>query len=129
MAPGPDAAPEVFLLDSIGELGRSYRLGTLALLGGTFAPKGGHNVLEPLAAGLPVLHGPFVSNISATLAACPDATFAADDAASVARIAGALLSDDALRKSAAAAAEALFRSNRGAAARAAEIAISLMEGA
>jgi len=125
--PGPDAAPEVFLLDSIGELGRSYQLGTVALLGGTFAPRGGHNVLEPLAAGLPVLHGPSISNIAATLAACPGATFAADGADSLAKTAGALLSDRALRTKAAAEAEALFRANRGAAARAAALAIGLME--
>ncbi len=122
----PDAPSDVFLLDSIGELGRSYRLGTLAFLGGTFAPKGGHNVLEPLAAGLPVLHGPSVSNIAATLAACPGATFVATDADSLARTAGSLLSDPVLRALAAARAEALFRENRGAAARAASLAIALL---
>jgi 3-deoxy-D-manno-octulosonic-acid transferase len=128
-APGLDATPEVFLLDSIGELGTSYRLGTLALLGGTFAAKGGHNVLEPLAAGLPVLHGPSVFNIAATLAACPGATFATDDAGSLARTASTLLSDGALRAKAAAAAETLFRTNRGAAARAAALTIGLLEQA
>ncbi len=128
-APGPDERPEVFLLDSIGELGRSYRLGTLALLGGTFAAKGGHNVLEPLAAGLPVLHGPSVFNIAATLAACPGATFAAFDVGSLARMTGALLCDGTLRARAASAAEALFRANRGAAHRAAALAIGLMESA
>ena len=123
-----EASPEVFLLDSIGELGRSYRLGTLAFLGGTFAPRGGHNVLEPLAASLPVLHGPSVSNIAATLAACPGATFLAEDGESLARTAALLLSDGSLRAGAAEAAEALFRKNRGAAARAAALAIGLMEG-
>jgi 3-deoxy-D-manno-octulosonic-acid transferase len=127
--PGTGGRPDVFLLDTIGELGGAYRLGTLAFLGGTFAPKGGHNVLEPLAAGLPVLHGPSVSNIAATLAAAPGATFQSADAATLAESAARLLSDAPLRARAAEEAAALWRANRGAAGRAALLAVGILEGA
>jgi len=49
---------QVLLLDTIGELVHLYPLGTVCLMGGTWAPVGGHNALEPLAAGCPVLFGP-----------------------------------------------------------------------
>ena len=125
--PASGGTPEVYLLDTIGELGGAYRLGTLAFLGGTFAPKGGHNVLEPLAAGLPVLHGPSVSNIAATLATASGATFPASDAVSLAQNAARLLSDVSLRDRAAEQAAALFRANRGASGRAAALAVRLLE--
>jgi 3-deoxy-D-manno-octulosonic-acid transferase len=120
----PADRTDVFLLDTIGELGPSYRLGTIALLGGTFAPRGGHNVLEPLGAGLPVLHGRFTANIHATLDACPGAVFPSDGPDELARQAARLLADPALRSRAAEAARALFRENRGATARAAVLALA-----
>ena len=127
--PGPDPErSDVFLLDTLGELASAYSLGTLALLGGTFVPKGGHNVLEPLAAGLPVLHGPSVANISEPLEACPGATFGAEDAAGLAALALRLLRDPAARRDAAASARALFGRNRGATARTVAIALGLLEG-
>ncbi len=49
---------QVLLLDNIGELVHLYPLATVCLMGGTWAAVGGHNALEPLAAGCPVLFGP-----------------------------------------------------------------------
>jgi len=57
----PDRA-DVFLLDTIGELGRAYRFGSVAFLGGSLVTTGGHNPLEPAAWGVPVLSGPHVFN-------------------------------------------------------------------
>ena len=119
---------DVFLLDTLGELASAYTLGTLALLGGTFVPRGGHNVLEPLAAGLPVLHGPSVATIAATLEACPGATFGAEDAAGLAAETRRLLSDGGARRTAAEAARDLFARNRGATARTVAIALDLLGG-
>ena len=48
----------VVLLDTIGELASLYRLGTVAFIGGSLVPAGGHNILEPAQAGVPVLVGP-----------------------------------------------------------------------
>lgn len=53
---------DVFLIDTIGELARSYRLASLAFIGGSLVPTGGHNPLEPAVWGVPVLSGPHVFN-------------------------------------------------------------------
>ena len=52
------AAPEVLLLDSLGELLEFYAAADVAFVGGSLVPVGGHNLLEPAALGLPVLTGP-----------------------------------------------------------------------
>jgi 3-deoxy-D-manno-octulosonic-acid transferase len=59
-----DAMPaaSIFLLDSIGELGSVYGLATVAFVGGSLVPAGGHNPLEPARCGVPVLMGPHYEN-------------------------------------------------------------------
>ncbi|MGE3153758.1 MAG: 3-deoxy-D-manno-octulosonic acid transferase [Nitrospiraceae bacterium] len=59
-AAGPAGASEpwVLLLDTRGELGAVYHEAAIAFVGGTLAPVGGHNLLEPAAWGKPVLFGP-----------------------------------------------------------------------
>ncbi len=54
---------EVLLLDSLGELASLYAGARVAFVGGTFEPIGGHNLLEPLQAGAPVLFGPHTGNV------------------------------------------------------------------
>jgi 3-deoxy-D-manno-octulosonic-acid transferase len=51
-----------FLIDTIGELARAYRLATMAFIGGSLVPTGGHNPLEPAVWGVPVLSGSHVFN-------------------------------------------------------------------
>lgn len=60
----PDAVLQggVLLLDSIGELAALYSLATLAFVGGSLVPRGGHNILEPAYYGVPILVGPHVDN-------------------------------------------------------------------
>jgi len=61
----PDHAVEgdaIFLLDTIGELARAFRHGTIAFIGGSLVPAGGHNPLEPAVWGVPVLSGPSIEN-------------------------------------------------------------------
>ena len=58
----PVANAEVLLVDTMGELMLFYAASDLALVGGTLAPIGGHNFLEPAALGLPILSGPHVFN-------------------------------------------------------------------
>jgi 3-deoxy-D-manno-octulosonic-acid transferase len=50
------------LLDSIGELASVYSLATLAFVGGSVVPSGGHNPLEPAQFGVPVVMGPHYAN-------------------------------------------------------------------
>lgn len=49
---------DVLLLDSIGELAALYAAASVAFVGGTLAEVGGHNLLEPLFEGCPVVFGP-----------------------------------------------------------------------
>ena len=59
------SAAEVILLDTIGELAKLYRIGTVIFIGGSLVSVGGHNVLEPAAYKKPVLFGPHMDNFSA----------------------------------------------------------------
>jgi len=53
---------EVIILDTLGELGRIYGLSQVSFVGGSLAPFGGHNLLEPAGFGCPVLFGPHTFN-------------------------------------------------------------------
>lgn len=57
-----EAAAEVILLDTIGELTSVFSLATIVFVGGSIAPTGGHNVLEPASVGAPVITGPHTHN-------------------------------------------------------------------
>ena len=124
----PEAGADVFLLDTVGDLAGTYALADAALLGGTFAPKGGHNVLEPLRAGTPVVVGPSIENIRETVDSARGAVFPAADAASAAEALAPLLAGGVPRAQAVAAAAALFSASSGAAARAAAAALELFDG-
>ncbi|MBW2001797.1 MAG: 3-deoxy-D-manno-octulosonic acid transferase, partial [Deltaproteobacteria bacterium] len=54
----------VFILNTFGELGQVYGLADIAFVGGSLAPKGGHNLLEPAFFGIPVLFGPYTYNFT-----------------------------------------------------------------
>ncbi|MFM8767161.1 MAG: DUF1501 domain-containing protein, partial [Rubrivivax sp.] len=69
--PGLARAADVWLGDSLGEMALYYGLADAALLGGSFAPLGGQNLIELIAAGCAVLTGPHTYNFAdATLQAC-----------------------------------------------------------
>lgn len=55
-------AGSVLLLDSVGELAALYALATIAFVGGSFVPRGGHNILEPAQHGVPIVVGPHTEN-------------------------------------------------------------------
>jgi 3-deoxy-D-manno-octulosonic-acid transferase len=116
---------DVFLLDTIGELASAYRCGAAAILGGTFVDKGGHNVLEPLRAGLPVVHGPSVANIRTVLESAGGAAFPARDGTDAGRTLVALLRDGAALRRAAEVSASLFSRSAGATARAVETILAL----
>lgn len=59
---GPEADAQVYLADTLGELGLWYRVAPISLVGGSLTPIGGHNPFEPAALGSAILHGPFVTN-------------------------------------------------------------------
>jgi len=53
---------DVLVLDTVGELEHVYALCSVAFVGGSVVPIGGHNLLEPAAFGVPVLFGPHTHN-------------------------------------------------------------------
>ncbi len=62
-APGEDALQaDVWLGDSMGEMPLYYALADAALLGGSFAPLGGQNLIEAAACGCPIVMGPHTFN-------------------------------------------------------------------
>jgi 3-deoxy-D-manno-octulosonic-acid transferase len=66
-ARGEPLAPEtqIYLVDTLGELGLFYRLAGIAFIGGSLVAKGGHNPFEAARLGCAVLHGPDMSNCAA----------------------------------------------------------------
>lgn len=62
--PGGGQAPAIWLGDSLGEMALYYGLADVALLGGSFEPLGGQNLIEAAACGCPVLMGPHTFNFA-----------------------------------------------------------------
>lgn len=89
---GPGGA-DVWIVDTLGEMGLWYRLCPVTLIGGTFGPVEGHNPWEPAALGSAVLHGPRVANFAADFAALDGAGAALPVGAE--GLAAAFLSDPA----------------------------------
>jgi 3-deoxy-D-manno-octulosonic-acid transferase len=52
----------VVILDTLGELGALYQLCTVAFVGGSLVPIGGHNILEPAVFAKPLLFGPYMDH-------------------------------------------------------------------
>lgn len=59
-----DQKYNVFILNTLGELGQVYGLADVAFVGGSLAPTGGHNLLEPASFSVPVLFGPHTFNFT-----------------------------------------------------------------
>lgn len=96
----PVPASEVFLVDSLGELPMFYAAADVAFVGGSLAPIGGHNLLEPAVLAMPVVTGPhnFNSEDIATLLRQADALQVVDDAPGLGAAVAGLLNDPELRR-------------------------------
>jgi len=53
---------DVYLVDTMGELKMLYAASDVAFVGGSMVPRGGHNILEAAAVGVPVMFGPYMHN-------------------------------------------------------------------
>ena len=115
----PDALTDVYVADTIGELGLFYRLTRLAFLGGSLVAHGGQNPIEAAKLGAAVLHGPHLRNFAEVYAAFDAGGGAAEvaDAAALGASAARLLGDDAALARMAAAAGATVEAMAGAKAR------------
>jgi 3-deoxy-D-manno-octulosonic-acid transferase len=58
----PDGTSDVYLADTMGELGMLYRLSPVAFIGGSLVDRGGHNPVEAMRLGAVVLVGPHWQN-------------------------------------------------------------------
>jgi 3-deoxy-D-manno-octulosonic-acid transferase len=93
------ADTEIYLADTMGELGLFYRLAGIAFIGGSLVRKGGHNAFEAARLHCAILHGPDMSNGAAMAAALAagGASETVADADSLAQSLSRLLVDPALR--------------------------------
>ena len=125
----PDADCEVLLLDTIGELRAVYSLAAVVFVGGSIAPSGGHNILEPAAAGVCTVTGAHTFNFKAVVAAFLEAgallqlpALSEDEApAALANALRELLANDERRRELGRRARAVLEQNRGATSRTVEL--------
>lgn len=105
----------VLLGDTMGDLMTFYAAADVAFVGGSLVPVGGHNLLEPAAAGCPVLTGPFCFNADAVLRLMVEAGAArvVRDSRDLARQVIGLLGNDAEREAMGAAGRRVLDENRG----------------
>ena len=113
---GCPPSAQCFVVDAMGELLRYYAACDVAFVGGTLAPVGGHNVLEPAALSKPVLFGPHTANvadIAQQMLECGAALRVADEEALETAL-GQLLGDAGRRERMGRAAHDLISSGQGA---------------
>jgi 3-deoxy-D-manno-octulosonic-acid transferase len=125
---GPFMPGEVLLVDTVGELMKFYALSDLVFVGGSLAPTGGHNILEPASLGVPALFGPHMHNFresAALLLACGGGiqVNSGDELAAALQL---LLDDGAKRIEAGMNGMRLLQENSGATERQMEVIESLM---
>jgi 3-deoxy-D-manno-octulosonic-acid transferase len=91
---------QIYIADTIGEMGLWYRLATIAFLGGSLIRHGGQNPIEPAKLAVPIMHGPHIDNFADVYGALKDARAAVPvaDQAALESALTRLLADDAERQ-------------------------------
>jgi len=112
--PAEDA--DVFIVDTLGELMTFYAAADVAFVGGSLVPVGGHNLLEPVALGIPVLTGPYYDNAVdvAEMLIAAGAVRRVQDSTALAERVSELLDDPTVRAQQASAGWKVIQENRGA---------------
>jgi 3-deoxy-D-manno-octulosonic-acid transferase len=97
----PTAATDIYVADTMGELGLFYRLAPIVFMGGSLVERGGQNPIEAIKLGASVVHGPHVFNFTDVYEALDGAGGAgqADTQEALVKQLGRLLADPAARKS------------------------------
>ncbi len=125
------AAPgdRVHLGDTMGEMAFYYAAADVALIGGSFRPLGGQNLIEAMAVGTPVITGPSMFNFAEAtrLAVAAGAALQTADAASAIEAAIALLENAERRRHMGEAGLHFCDTHRGAAARQLAVCLQLMK--
>ncbi len=122
----PEAA---VILDTMGELRSAYAFAAVGFVGGTLAPIGGHNVLEPAAVGRPALFGPHTENCAdlAELLLEAEVGFQVNDARELAREFIRIVREERRSRHLVAQTRALIERQRGASVRCVETAAKLLD--
>lgn len=122
--------PEVVLLDTMGELAGAYGAATVAFVGGSLVPAGGHNPIEPALWGKPVVFGPSMENFRGIAGALlkVHGAFQVRSPEELGILLATLLGDPAACQRAGAAARAAIERERGATARCADRIAALLAG-
>ncbi|MBL7019585.1 MAG: hypothetical protein ISR86_03490 [Nitrospinaceae bacterium] len=95
----PATTVSVILLDTMGELAQVYSLGQVAFVGKSLIkPGGGHSLIEPLSYGLPVMHGPFIENISHVVGKAHELALPVHNAKDIKEKVQTLLENESLRQ-------------------------------
>jgi 3-deoxy-D-manno-octulosonic-acid transferase len=101
----PTAVTDIYVADTLGELGLFYRLAPIVFMGGSLVEHGGQNPIEAVKLGASIVHGPHVFNFTDVYEALDGAGGArrAGGQQDLVKQIGRLLSDPAARDSMAAA--------------------------
>ncbi|MEA2984652.1 MAG: 3-deoxy-D-manno-octulosonic-acid transferase [Alphaproteobacteria bacterium] len=96
----PDAGTEIYVADTMGELGLIYRIASVVFMGGSLVEHGGQNPIEPIKLGAAIVHGPHVWNFADIYSALDGAGGAEQvkDATMLAACIGGWLADDQQRQ-------------------------------
>jgi len=121
---------DVLLVDTLGQLSGLYALAWVAFVGGSLVPRGGHNLLEPAALGVPVLFGPHTQHVSEPARALEQGGggIRVRDSAELVRHTGRLLADPSERRRSGDDARRVIERNRGALERSVELVCSALRG-
>ena len=112
----PTATTDIYVADTMGELGLFYRLSPIVFMGGSLIPHGGQNPIEAVKLGASIVHGPHVFNFSDVYEALDAAGGArrADSQEALVKQLGQLLADPKAREASLAASERVVEQLGGA---------------
>jgi 3-deoxy-D-manno-octulosonic-acid transferase len=127
---GVPGTADILLGDSLGEMTAYYAMSDVALMGGSFAALGGHNLIEATACDCPVVLGPHTFNfaLASTLAEQAGAAQRAPDMQQAVEMARALVRDAVPLRTARQAARTFSQAHQGAAERTAAAVRALLLG-
>jgi 3-deoxy-D-manno-octulosonic-acid transferase len=128
LEPGGWGDEEVVLLDTLGELSSVYALADVVFVGGSLVAAGGHNILEPVAAGRPVIVGRHMENFQeiADQFRSAGALVQVADASQLGEAVAALLLDPTRRRELCERGQRVLEENRGAVRRTVDALLALV---
>jgi 3-deoxy-D-manno-octulosonic-acid transferase len=111
-----DSSDDILLVDTVGDLPALFGAASLAFIGGSLVPHGGHNAIEAAVWGVPVVSGPHMENFAAVSALLVDAgaMIMLADAQPLAATLARLLADEPRRQAMGNAGRQVVARNRGA---------------